>query len=61
MISKHSSGAFASLILSFFGWFLLSLFGIPLVYTLPYFLISYVVHCRFAIVNYNLNLEQVSR
>lgn len=61
MISKHSLGAFASLILSFFGWFLLSLLGIPIVYVLPYFLISYVVHCRFAIVNYNLNLERVLR
>ena len=61
MISKHSLGAFASLMWSFTGWFLLSLLGIPLVYTLPYFLICYVVHSRFAIVNYNLNLEQVSR
>ncbi len=61
MISKQSLSAFAGLIVSFFGWFLLSLLGIPLIYTLPYFLISYVVHSRFAIVNYNLNLEQVSR
>ena len=60
MISKQSLSAFSGLIISFLGWFLLSLLGIPIVYTLPYFLISYVVHCRFAIVNYNLNLEQVS-
>ena len=61
MISKQSLSAFANLIVSFFGWFLLSLLGIPIVYTLPYFLICYVVHCRYAIVNYNLNLERVSR
>ena len=61
MISKHSLGSFASLIVSFLGWFFFSLLGIPLIYALPYFLISYVVHCRFAIVNYNLNLEQVLR
>ena len=60
MISKQSISAFASLVVSFIGWFLLSLLGLPLVYTLPFFLISYVVHSRFAIVNYNLNLQRVS-
>lgn len=60
MISKQSVSAFASLVVSFLGWLFFSLLGLPLVYTLPYFLISYVVHCRFAIVNYNLNLQRVS-
>ncbi len=61
MISKQSLLSFASLAASFLGWFLISLLGLPLVYTLPYFLISYVVHSRFAIINYNLNLEGVAR
>ena len=60
MISKQSISSFASLVVSFLGWFFFSLLGLPLVYTLPFFLISYVVHCRFAIVNYNLNLQRVS-
>lgn len=58
IISRRSSNELWGLILSFTGWILLSLLMIPLTFTLPYFLCSLLVHCRFAITNYNLSLQQ---
>lgn len=58
IISKRTGGDFFGLVLSFIPWLLLSLFVAPLLYTLPYFLTSYAVHCRFAITTYNLDVER---
>ena len=60
IISRRSSNELWALILSFTGWILLSLTMIPLIFTLPYFLSSLAVHCRFAITNYNLCLQPKS-
>ncbi len=57
IISKRTGGDFFGLILSFFGWILLSCFVAPLVFTLPYFITSYGVHCRFAITAYNRDVD----
>ena len=57
MVSRRSVGEFLTLLASFFGWMLLSLLALPLVYTAPLFLGCYVVHCRYALVNYNLSLD----
>lgn len=40
--------------LSYFGWLLVSLLGITMLYTLPFMLCSYVVSARFAITNYRI-------
>lgn len=53
LISRKSSLDFIYLFSSFLGWILLSLFIIPLIFTLPYMLTSYAVHSRFAIAEYN--------
>lgn len=53
IISKATNGRTLSLLLSFFGWGLLSLLFIPMIYTIPYFLASYSVYCRFLINHYN--------
>ncbi len=58
IISKRTGGDFFGLVLSFSGWILLSFLVAPLVFTLPYFLTSYSVHCRFAITAYNRDVEQ---
>ena len=42
------------IILSYFGWLLISLLGITMLYTLPFMLCSYVVSARFAITNYRI-------
>ncbi len=57
IISKRTGGDFFGLVLSFAGWILLSLFVAPLIFTLPYFLASYSVHCRFAITAYNRDVD----
>lgn len=57
MVSRHTVTAFLGLIFSLLGWIILSNFWLPLVYTAPLLLGSYVVHSRYAIVNYNQSLE----
>ena len=57
MVSHRSVSAFGGLIASLIGWILLSFFVIPLIYTVPLLLGCYVVHGRFALVNYNLSLD----
>lgn len=58
VISKKSYIDFISLIFSFLGWILLSLLIFPLLFTLPYILVSYLVHVRFAVAEYNLHIKQ---
>jgi len=53
ILSKNANGKTFSFVISFFGWFLLSQLYIPLIFTLPYFLASYAVYCRFLINYYN--------
>ncbi len=58
IISKRTGGDFFGLVISFSGWILLSIFVAPLVFTLPYFLTAYSVHCRFAITAYNRDVDR---
>ena len=52
-IGKHTKGGFANCILSYTGWILLTVFMIPLIFTAPYLIMSYMVACRFDIAYYN--------
>ena len=58
IISRRTGADFFGLALSFAGWILLSIFVAPLIFTLPYFITSYCVHCRFAITTYNLDVDR---
>ncbi len=58
IISKRTAADFWGLILSFLGWIVLSLFIAPIIFTLPYFIASYCVHCRFAISAYNRDVDK---
>lgn len=58
IISKRTGADFFGLVLSFSGWILLSFFVAPLIFTLPYFMASYCVHCRFAITAYNRDVDR---
>lgn len=53
MISKRNAYDFIGLVFSFAGWIVLSLTAIPLLYTVPYFVMAYIVHCRLAVEQYN--------
>ncbi len=61
MVSRRSVSAFGGLIVSLLGWALLSLLVVPIFYTAPLFFGCYVVHSRFALVNYNLSLDFYSK
>ena len=58
IIAKKTHIDFIFLVFSFIGWILLSLLVIPLVFTLPYIITSYAVHCRFAIADYNMFINK---
>lgn len=57
IISKRTGADFFGLVLNFAGWIILSLFVAPLVFTVPYFMASYGVHCRYAITAYNRDVD----
>lgn len=59
VISKKTSLEFLYLIFGFLGWIFISVFIIPLVFTLPYFLTSYAVFARFAITEHNMSLKKI--
>lgn len=53
VLAKASLIDFITLTLSFAGYIILSVFVVPLIFTLPYFMVSYMVHSRFSVANYN--------
>lgn len=58
VISKRSTLDFIYLFFSFSGWILISFFALPLFFTVPYIITSYVVHIRFSITEYNNHIEK---
>ena len=60
VITKNANGKTFSFVVSFVGWILLSLFYIPIIFTLPYFLVSYAVYCRFLINYYNRRIASAN-
>lgn len=59
IISKKSYVDLIYLIFSFIGWILISIFALPLVFTVPYMLMAYTVHSNFAITEYNEHIKNV--
>ncbi len=59
VISKRTYSDFIWLLVAFLGWIVLSLTGIPLIFLLPYFVTAYLVHCRFAVADYNKSINFV--
>lgn len=57
-VSKHSISYFWLLILGLSCLILLSIFVVPLIITLPYFLMCYVVHSRYSVVFYNQKIKK---
>lgn len=55
IISRGHRVDFFWFLCSMAGYIALSVFVVPLAFTLPYFLICYIVHCRFLIADYNLS------
>lgn len=57
-ISKTTTGSFITLAFSLIGWLLLSVFFVPMVFTLPYISMCYIIHCRYSVVYYNSKLKK---
>ncbi len=51
--AKLSIWNFVGLIFTLLGWFVTSLLGVPLFFTVPYILMCYIIHSRFAVYYYN--------
>ncbi len=60
VISKRTTLDFVSLFFSMIGWILLSLLFIPLLYTLPLFIMVYLTHCSFAVGEYNEHISKLN-
>lgn len=60
IISRRTASDFFWLAVSFGGWIILSLFLAPLIFTLPYFLCSYCLHCRYAVTAYNKDVDRLN-
>ena len=58
-VSRRSASDFFWLLVSMFGWIIISVFLIPLIFTLPYFIAAYIVHCRFAVAQYNKTVDSM--
>ena len=58
IISKGTVVDYVVLVICFAHWILLSLLAIPLLFTVPYMIMAYLVHARFATARYN---QMISR
>ncbi len=61
VISKKTSIDFIYLALSFLGWIGASFFVVPMIFTVPYMITSYLVHTRFSIAEYNIHIESLTK
>lgn len=59
-LSKRTRFDFIGLIFSMSVWILISLAGIPIIFTIPYFLMTYTVHCCYAVAQYNSMVKEMN-
>ncbi len=60
VIAKKTSFDFIFMVFSFIGWIILSLLALPLIYTLPYMLLSYLKHCSYAVETFNNDISKIN-
>lgn len=56
-VGKMGISSFVGLIFSLVGWIILSFLAVPIVFTVPYILMCYTVHCNYATDYYNRSLK----
>ncbi len=61
MVSRLSVTSFIGLVISFIPLALVSVLALPVFYTAPVFLAAYAIHSRYALVNYNQNLDNYNK
>ncbi len=60
VISKTSLMDFVFLCFSFALWAVLSFFFIPLIFTMPYFIMCYIIHANYSIKDYNERIKKLN-
>lgn len=60
VISRRTTLDYIFLIFSFSGWILLSVLVVPLIITLPYMIVSYLIHCSFAVDAFNEEISKIN-
>ena len=60
VIAKRTKLDFFYLFFSFSGWLLLSFLSVPLLFTLPYFAVSYLLHSTYSVSDFNEQLSHIS-
>jgi hypothetical protein len=60
VIEKRTLLDFVFFVFSFMGWIVLSFLVIPLIYTIPYFIISYLIYCASAVDGFNEKIRQLN-
>lgn len=60
IISKKTTLDFISLFFSLSGWIVLSVLFVPIPYALPFILVCYAIHSRFAVAEYNMHIKKKS-
>lgn len=53
-IGRYTKSRFFTHLISYMGWLVVSILLIPLIFTMPYLMMSYVVECRYNVAFYNL-------
>lgn len=61
VISRRTRFDFIFFVFSFLGWILLSLLTIPLILTLPYMIISYLIHCSYDVEAFNEEITKINQ
>lgn len=59
VISKRTRLEFVYLFFSLALWIALSVLLMPLIFTIPFFIMCYLVHCRFAVAQYNATISKM--
>lgn len=60
VISKHTVMDFVFLLFSLILWLVISVLYIPLLFTLPYFIMCYIAHSLYAVNDYNEQIKKIN-
>lgn len=55
-VSEYRKGHLFGFVMSFFGWFLLCILALPIIFVVPYYIACYCNKCRYMLYDYNRNV-----
>lgn len=60
VISRRTMLDFVFFCFSFIGWILLSILTVPMIFTIPFMMIAYLIHCSYAVDGFNEEIAKIS-